>query len=285
MRAIGYTIDVAILAAVGYVVSQHHAVARVQEVGLWKSIETLPTPILATNATGFFIPEGRLPTDSELKVQQWFNYILGEDLGSTSHQFEEVVAFQEANKWKNQLVLPSFMIKNLPHVLSIWMRNMVAGWALYFVCGGLWALWMYGVCRKRHFPKEEDVPAWEDIKLQMGVSASAMVFYSLAPTLGEWFIERGWTQTYHSLDHVSGSFGGLGALGGGLFGYAAWLVIYMLFVVSALSEAGASGGCEVGTEPRLAGSCHLRLREAWRRQLRRYAILLFYVAVLLSWGL
>ena len=231
LRRYGHALDVALLAACVYLFVQHPGVARVRQVGFFPALQSLPTRLPVTNASGVFIPRDRAPTAGELSAQEWFNYVLGSDLGSSP--CVEAHDFFEMNAWKNSLILPSAVRAALPHVLAIWLRNILAGWALYYIVGGLWGLWIYYFAVSYHFPKSEGMPPWEDIRQQMRVSSVAMVFYSLAPTLGEWLIERGWTYTYHDLAHVAGSFGGVGGLAGGLVGYALGLAVYMLFVVRA----------------------------------------------------
>jgi hypothetical protein len=255
MKILGFALDAVIIGVVAYLIAQHPAVETVKRVGFVNALASLPTPLNPNNATGFFIPEGPAAaiTPMHLRAQEWFNYLLDEDLGQAAvlrpDLYPELKDFQEINKWKNSLILPQFMIDGLPHVLSIWMRNLLAGWALYYVTGFAWAFVMYGACKRKFYKTDEDMPSWEDMRLQMGVSTKAMIFYTLAPTVGEWVIERGWTHTYHSFSKVAfaptnpvGSFitgtlaKGLGlsasqaSFVNGLAGYCFWLAVYMVFV-------------------------------------------------------
>lgn len=240
---IAYAIDWALLGVCAYLVAQHPGWKRVGELGLVDAVRTLPTPLNPANATGFFIPTDRAPTVTEVTVQEWFNYVLGEDLGAGSETMPQLAYFQATNKWKNELVLPAAIRENLPHVLAIWMRNMLAGWALYFGVGGLWAWWIYRVRGEHYFPARKEgapvsddepeprtMPSWRDMRIQIGVSAHAMVFYTLAPTVSEWVVERGWTHTYGGLGDLGAVLGPLGSLAGGLPAYALLFCAYMLLV-------------------------------------------------------
>lgn len=218
------------IGVVAHLALQHPAISTVQEVGFWKALTSLPTPLNPVNATGFFIPTDRAPTAFELTTQEWFNYVLGDDLGSAAARYPELVHFQETNRWKNTLILPAAIRDNLPHTIAVWARNMLAGWLLYFGVGFAWAFAIYNFWGSRFFPAGLNKPQWEDMRLQMAVSARALIFYTLAPTVGEWIIERGWTYTYQDLHFIKGSFGGYGDLGGGLVGYALYTALYFLGV-------------------------------------------------------
>lgn len=229
-RHIAYAIDVAMIGVVAHLAMQHPAVATVQQVGFWNALKSLPTPLNPVNASGFFIPTDRAPTAAEVTTQEWFNYVLGEDLGSAQARYPELAQFQATNKWKNSLILPAAIRDNLPHTIAVWARNMLAGWLLYFGVGFAWAFAIYNFWGSRFFPAGLNKPAWEDMRLQMAVSARALIFYTLAPTIGEWLIEHGWTHTYQDLSFIKGSFGGFGDLGNGLVGYALYTVLYFLGV-------------------------------------------------------
>ena len=63
---------------------------------------------------------------------------------------------------------------------------------------------------------------------QMGVSARAMVLYTLAPTVGEWAIERGWTLAYHD---PAAAASWLGAPAGAAVAAAVGLTAFYFLVV------------------------------------------------------
>jgi hypothetical protein len=223
---VGYAVDVALLATSLYLASRHPCWRWAEKHGgVMAGLAALPTPLLPGNVTGFVADVNAalgapLQPAAEATAQAWYNYALGDDLGQ-GQTSPELPGFVSVNQWKNSLFLPLFMRNNLPHVVAIWARNMVAGWLLYWVTGGLWALWMYVIAWRRYYKSADDMPSREDVWLQVAVSTRAMIFYSLAPTFGEWAIERGLTLSYNSLDAV-----------GGVAGYCAYLVAYMTFVVS-----------------------------------------------------
>jgi len=226
MRTVGYAVDAALLATSFWLASRHPGWQWAEKHGgVLAGLAALPTPVVPGNVTGFVADVNGalgfpLQAGSEATAQAWFNYLVGDDLGQ-GQTSSELASFVAVNQWKNSLFLPLFMRNNLPHVVAIWARNMVAGWLLYWITGGLWALWMYVIAWRRYYKSRADMPSWEDMSVQIGVSTRAMIFYSLAPTFGEWAIERGLTLSYHSLDAV-----------GGIGGYVAYLVAYMVFVVS-----------------------------------------------------
>ncbi len=102
----------------------------------------------------------------------------------------------------------------------MYIRNLVAGWFLYFLTGFAWAGVLY-YWKKDTLFKDGEVPTWEDMRLQMKISVWAMLGYTLMPTWGEWLQERGWTRAYYNISSV-----------GGIAGYLGWLAAYIFFVVS-----------------------------------------------------
>ena len=95
--------------------------------------------------------------------------------------------------------------------------------------GLAWAAWIFGMRGAACFPGgASTMPTWEDMRAQMAVSARAMVVYSLAPTVGEWAVERGWTLAYHDPAHAAAWLGA--PAGAGLAAAAALLVAYMVLV-------------------------------------------------------
>jgi len=224
MRTLGFALDALLLGLAGYWTLSNPAVIEIRRVGLVKFVTSLPTPLPPNNATGLLIDlnaqHGVVDASTAVQLQQWYNYLLDEDRGSLAVSNPETAYFHEANLWKNSLILPAVFTESVPHFMACWFRNMLAGWALYYGVGGLWGLWMYVIRSQHFFPQgDETKPTWEDIGIHLRVSTAAMVFYTLAPTVGEWMMERGFTLAYHSLGAVNG-----------WSGYILWLVVYMTFV-------------------------------------------------------
>ena len=202
LSPLGFVLDGALLASVAYLCLP--GLRRLASAASGSSplppLSSLPTP-LGVNATGLLLPArgSSVPASAAaLSAQAWFNYALGSDCGADAAARPEAAYFLAANEWKNSLVLPRWLRTALPHVLATWLRNMIAGWALYFGVGGAWAAVIYGLCGARFFPRgAASMPSWTAMRAQIAVSAEAMVLYTLAPTAGEWAIERGWTLAYH----------------------------------------------------------------------------------------
>ena len=77
--------------------------------------------------------------------------------------------FHDNNAWLNTLLLPRPVVDALPHVLAVWLRNCLAGWALYYAVGALWCAAIYWVWGRYFFPNAADKPSWDAILTQMQV--------------------------------------------------------------------------------------------------------------------
>jgi lathosterol oxidase len=203
-------------------------------------LSSLPTPLSAANATGLLMPRGGgggggdgsvAPSPAALRAKAWFNYLLDADCGADAASRPEAAYFLAADAWKNSLLLPRWLRSALPHVLASWLRNMLAGWVLYFGVGGAWAAVIYWLRAEACFPRgAASMPSWAAMRAQMAVSAQAMVLYTLAPTVGEWAIERGWTRAYADPAAAAAWLGLPAGAAGAAAGYAATLALYLLLV-------------------------------------------------------
>ena len=126
--------------------------------------------------------------------------------------------FAESNDWKNALVLPVSVRDQMPRVLASWLRNLVAGSALYYVLGLVWCALIYGCFRSRIFPKG-GVPTLSAQLAQIWVSQKALVMYTLMPTIGEWLAENGLSRCYYSIEEI-----------GGIVPYLAWTALYLFLI-------------------------------------------------------
>lgn len=223
MKVYGFAIDIAMVALTVYVLAQYPIVGDIKQRGLGAVVADLPTPIPPTNATGVLVAlneqfEVTSPATA-LRAQEWYNFVLGDDGGTRAAGNPSAAYFHEMGAWLNALVLPEVIVGGLPHALSTWMRNMAAGMALYLVAGCAWAWYIYRYKADVYFPNRDDIPAAEELKLQISVSMSAMVFYSLAPTIGEWLMEHNCTFVYAWPAEV-----------GGVLPYLALCAAYLLYV-------------------------------------------------------
>ena len=226
LAPLGYLIDAAIIALWVALASRHpvwDAIKTAGGISAWAA--GLPTPLVGANATGLVVTlaaenPGWLTPAAAVRAQEVYNYVLGNDLGAgVAEASPDVAYFHAMNVWKNELLLPSALTASLPHFMATWLRNMVAGWGLFFGVGFAWSIVIYGVGGARFFPDPTNIPSMGDLLLHMRVSSGAMVFYTLAPTVSEWAIERGFTHVYKDLDAV-----------GGWSGYLLLFVAYMTFV-------------------------------------------------------
>ena len=253
LKSFGYALDAVMVVLTCYIVSTFRVSTSGTGVDMLTFVSQLPTSLdgtgsssssssssssavghglaSATNSSSSIVTDlnallsSPLSTSSVSFYQKWYNYLLGDDLGSEGQPSvcKECGYFHEMNALLTWLVLPAWLRESLPHMLACWMRNMLAGWLLYFIVGGAWAYWIYGARVDYHFTSlGRAIPSWEGMKAQIGVSASAMVYYSLAPTVGEWLAERGWTRAYNDVFSAEG--------GVGIVGYCLWTAAYLFWV-------------------------------------------------------
>ena len=134
---------------------------------------------------------------------------------------ERLALLLEEAQWKNKLMLgwlvPGDVQEELPLWVLTWMRNYVAGLAIYFGLCSAWCFVVYGVYGT-HFYKEGEIPTFEAIRLQAWVSLQAMPFYTLLPTATEFCVLSGWTKSYPRIADV------------GYLAYAVQFVLYMFCV-------------------------------------------------------
>lgn len=92
---------------------------------------------------------------------------------------EEQVDFVWAADFINGLLLPESWRARLPLYMQGWLRNFLAGTALYYVTGGLWALYIYRLKADKYFPGGQGMPSRRDVLLQIWVSQRSLVLYTL----------------------------------------------------------------------------------------------------------
>ena len=114
------------------------------------------------------------------------------------------------NNWKNSIFLSPYF-DQFPRIGRAWLRNYIAVNYIYFGCGTLWSLLLYGILRKK-------MPSAYAILEQVRVSSFAMPFYSLLPALAEYAVEREWTLAYSNISDI------------GVFWYITNMFVYMSFV-------------------------------------------------------
>ena len=109
----------------------------------------------------------------------------------------------EEAQWKNKLITGWFLSDevrdDLPLWIVSWTRNYIAGLLLYFGLCSAWCFVVY-VIYGTEFYKEDEIPTFDAMKLQMWVSLQAMPFYTLLPVATETCVLQGWTRAYPRID-------------------------------------------------------------------------------------
>ena len=104
----------------------------------------------------------------------------------------------------SKLVVETFGDDNGYFVAS-YLRDLVAGTAVYWIAAGLWDLIIYRILGEKLFTsKGRSLPSKEIIFDQMCLAQSAIFLYAGLPILSEYIIEKGYTKCYFYLDQVGG---------------------------------------------------------------------------------
>lgn len=253
LRTYGALLDVALLATTGYLLSSSPLVTHLRSApgGALAGLRTLADGApYARSLSGAAVAGGEAPSSTK-----WADFLLGDNLGAlaSSSRSGDPARFHELDGWLNSWVLPEAVRASLPHVLAIWLRNCLAGWALYFIVGGMWAAVIYGPWRARFFGSGGGPPPWDDMMLQVQVSTQAMLLYSLMPTLGEWLMERGWTHAYLDWPQMEPL-----SIARYLGGIAAYVFLVVSGELGRVGGGGEGGGGGDGQRPHLRISTHTR---------------------------
>ena len=161
LKAFGFTLDVALLGVAAYLFSTNPLIKDVYSHGL-AAVARLPygggASASAYNGTSHFASPA---------ANAWYDFIAGDNLGVYSSP--ELHEFHEWDAWLNSLLLPARVCVALPHMAAVWLRNLLAGWALYYAVGGLWAVWIYWIFGAHYFPDASEMPSWDSMFIQMRV--------------------------------------------------------------------------------------------------------------------
>jgi hypothetical protein len=165
---VGYALDVALLGLTGYLISSSPLVADARAHGVaavWAGLADGPR--INASAPLVWAPE-------DPALHRWYTFLAEDNLGRYGNgpAAAELARMHANNAWLNTLILPTAVVEALPHVAAVWLRNCLAGWALYYVCGGLWAFWIYWVFGAYFFPNPADKPDWDSMFTQMKVRAA-----------------------------------------------------------------------------------------------------------------
>lgn len=162
MRAgIGYALDAALVGVTAYLLASNPLVHDVRAHGV-SVLTRLADGPAAGNHT-------RAPVFADPVAQKWYDFALEGNLGRYAAADPSLARFHDNNAWLNTLLLPRPVVDALPHVLAVWLRNCLAGWALYYAVGALWCAAIYWVWGRYFFPNAADKPSWDAILTQMQV--------------------------------------------------------------------------------------------------------------------
>ena len=152
----GYALDVALLATTVYLFASNPLVADNRAHG-FAAVKALPFGAPGSNATATTLS----PVAS---------FFVGSNLGAYAASNPLQAAFHDTDAWINSLCLPAAVRTALPHIAAVWLRNLLLGWALYYIVGIVWSVWIYWAFGAHFFPDAEDKPSWESMFIQMRVS-------------------------------------------------------------------------------------------------------------------
>jgi sterol desaturase/sphingolipid hydroxylase (fatty acid hydroxylase superfamily) len=140
--------------------------------------------------------------------------------------------YKEVNEWINDLFFTSLHLTSLSdwaiakfgpengYFVQCYLRDLVAGTAVYWITAGVWHFVIYNVMVHELFIRQgRSLPTWETLADQMCLAQASLFMYAGLPILSEYIIEKGYTKVYFYIDEV----GGWGM-------YFAYLALYLLFV-------------------------------------------------------
>ncbi|KAJ7975755.1 delta(7)-sterol-C5(6)-desaturase-like [Quillaja saponaria] len=114
-------------------------------------------------------------------------------------------------------LLPERLWVPLPHVLQSWLRNTIGGSIVYLLSGFFWCFYIYYWKRNVYVPKDA-VPCYRSMLLQISVAMRSMPLFCGVPTLCEYMVEKGWTNSFSRISDV------------GWLAYLVYLLIYLVLV-------------------------------------------------------
>jgi sterol desaturase/sphingolipid hydroxylase (fatty acid hydroxylase superfamily) len=140
--------------------------------------------------------------------------------------------YREFNEWLNGLFFNSLNLSFLPSLVydklgpdtgyyfTSYIRDLIAGTAVYWVTAGLWHITIYHIYVNELFLKKgKRLPTWDTIFDQMKLAQSSLFLYAGLPIVSEFLIENNLTQTYFYIHQI-----------GGYGNYFFFLFVYYFFV-------------------------------------------------------
>lgn len=222
LAPLGFTLDAAFLLGSTYLLFTHSTLMHDIKADGLAALIRLPLPSLRFNTTNSSIPSVDVAPPV---ANDWFQYVFGTELGWYASQ--RGVIFQEQSAWINTLILPSAVVFNVPHLVAVWLRNLIAAITLYLVLGAVWSIAIYRSNEwPRWLPRAAERPSLADIMQQAQVALSSMPLFTVMPTLGEWLMERGFTRAIYDVQLDLGA----SSAAAGWVTACAWFAVYLAFV-------------------------------------------------------
>lgn len=163
---VGFALDAALLCVTAYLLSQSPVAQDVRASGV-AVLSTLADGPMAGNIT-------RTALFTDPVSNKWFEFVFGSNLGRYAASNADLPRIHAINAWLNTLLLPAAVVDAVPHMLAIWLRNCLAGWAMYYIVGGVWSFAIYTIGGTYFFPDAADKPSWDAITTQMRVRPRAI---------------------------------------------------------------------------------------------------------------
>ena len=140
--------------------------------------------------------------------------------------------YREFNLWVNDIFFHYSGLSHVPtlinekvgeeygYCLGCYIRDLVAGTAVYWITGAIWHIVIYHIYGEKLFTKENrDQPTSSIIIDQMLLAQSSLFCYAALPLLSEYLIEYNFTKAYFYPEQV-----------GGWLMYSVYLVLYIILV-------------------------------------------------------
>jgi len=140
--------------------------------------------------------------------------------------------YREANQFINNLFFALFGLTDVSewaltkfgpetgYYVQCYIRDLVAGTAIYWGVAGVWHVMIYHVFVQQLFTSQgRSLPTWSTFLDQMCLAQASLFMYAGLPILSEYIIENNMTKVYFYIDEVNG-----------WPWYIAYQALYLLFV-------------------------------------------------------
>lgn len=125
--------------------------------------------------------------------------------------------YREFNNWINTLFFSWTRLEFISHMVmqkfgaengyyaQCYLRDLVAGTAVYWITGGIWHFLIYNIFGKQLFAdKGRTLPKPSVIREQQMLAQASLFVYAMLPVVSEWLIENRFTRTYFYIAEIGG---------------------------------------------------------------------------------